>query len=101
VPEFESWRVPSANASRCASTPSDAKASQSVRSGRFADRIYVPKDGTIVESRSHDELMALGRLYAELYNLQASTTLNPSVRVVEQSLVPTRASEVGAHRAEL
>jgi len=44
---------------------------------RSADRIYVLKDGTIVESGSHDELMALGRLYAELYNLQASTTLHP------------------------
>jgi ATP-binding cassette, subfamily B, bacterial len=67
---------------------------------RSADRIYVLKDGTIVESGSHDELMALGRLYAELYNLQASTTLNPSVHVVEQSLVPTRASDVAAHRPE-
>jgi ATP-binding cassette, subfamily B, bacterial len=50
---------------------------------RSADRIYVLKDGTIVENGSHDELMELGRLYAELYNLQASTTLNPSVHVAE------------------
>jgi ATP-binding cassette subfamily B protein len=49
---------------------------------RSADRIYVMKEGTIVESGSHDELMDLGRLYAELYNLQASTTLNPSVPAV-------------------
>jgi ATP-binding cassette subfamily B protein len=54
---------------------------------RSADRIYVLKDGTIVESGSHDELMDLGRLYAELYNLQASTTLNPSSPIV----IPPRA----------
>jgi ATP-binding cassette, subfamily B, bacterial len=50
---------------------------------RSADRIYVLKDGTIVESGSHDELMELGRLYAELYNLQASTTLKSSLHVTE------------------
>ena len=42
---------------------------------RSADRIYVLKGGTIVESGTHSELMALRGLYAELYNLQASTTL--------------------------
>src|SRR5262249_42180855 len=52
---------------------------------RSADRIHVLKDGTIVESGSHDELMALGRLYAELYNLQASTTLNPPAHVAQHS----------------
>src|SRR5215831_9507087 len=45
---------------------------------RSADRIYVLKHGRIVESGSHAELMALGGLYAELYNLQASTSLNAS-----------------------
>ena len=50
---------------------------------RSADRIYVLKDGTIVESGSHDELMTLGGLYAELYSLQASTTLNSSVTPLE------------------
>jgi ATP-binding cassette, subfamily B, bacterial len=45
---------------------------------RSADRIYVLKGGTIVESGTHSELMAHPRLYAELYNLQASTTLNAS-----------------------
>ena len=43
---------------------------------RSADRIYVLKDGTIVESGTHGELMGLRGLYTELYNLQASTTLN-------------------------
>ena len=45
---------------------------------RSADRIYVLKHGRIVEGGSHAELMALGGLYAELYNLQASTSLNAS-----------------------
>jgi ATP-binding cassette subfamily B protein len=50
---------------------------------RSADRIYVLKDGTIVEGGNHDELMAFGGLYAELYSLQASTTLNSSVTPLE------------------
>jgi ATP-binding cassette, subfamily B, bacterial len=58
---------------------------------RSADRIYVLKDGTIVESGSHDELMAFGGLYAELYSLQASTTLNPSVQISEGRIAPERA----------
>jgi ABC-type multidrug transport system fused ATPase/permease subunit len=45
---------------------------------RSADRIYVLKHGRIVESGTHGELMDLGGLYAELYNLQASTSLNAS-----------------------
>jgi ATP-binding cassette subfamily B protein len=45
---------------------------------RSADRIYVLKHGRIAESGSHAELMSLGGLYAELYNLQASTSLNAS-----------------------
>ncbi len=43
---------------------------------RSADKIYVLKQGGIAESGTHAELMALGGLYAELYNLQASTSLN-------------------------
>jgi ATP-binding cassette subfamily B protein len=43
---------------------------------RSADRIYVLKHGRIAESGTHPELMALGGSYAELYNLQASTSLN-------------------------
>jgi ATP-binding cassette subfamily B protein len=50
---------------------------------RSADRIYVLKGGTIVESGTHSELMALRQLYAELYNLQASTTLNASVQAAD------------------
>ena len=39
---------------------------------RMADRIYVLRDGAIAEAGTHDELMAAGGLYAELFRLQAS-----------------------------
>ncbi len=40
---------------------------------RLADRILVLDDGRLVEQGSHEELMAQGGLYAELFNLQASS----------------------------
>ena len=40
---------------------------------RMADRIYVLKDGEVVQSGSHDELLAAGGLYAELFALQAAS----------------------------
>ncbi|WP_284575200.1 ABC transporter ATP-binding protein [Streptomyces sp. 2P-4] len=39
---------------------------------RHADRIYVLKEGQILEEGTHDALMAAGGLYAEMYSLQAS-----------------------------
>jgi ATP-binding cassette subfamily B protein len=39
---------------------------------RQADRIYVLAKGRVIESGSHQELMALGGQYAELYTLQAA-----------------------------
>jgi ATP-binding cassette subfamily B protein len=45
---------------------------------RSANRIYVLRDGRVVEHGSHDELMAAGGLYAELFLCQASTFLEPS-----------------------
>ncbi len=42
---------------------------------RSADRIYVMKEGRIVESGTHAELMELDGLYAELFNLQARAYL--------------------------
>lgn len=39
---------------------------------RHADRIFVLHQGALVESGSHDELMAAGGRYAELFTLQAS-----------------------------
>lgn len=38
---------------------------------RLADRIFVIENGSIIESGSHEELIALNGRYAELFNLQA------------------------------
>jgi ATP-binding cassette, subfamily B, bacterial len=45
---------------------------------RSADRIYVLDRGRVAESGSHDELMALGGRYSELFTLQASAYLSSS-----------------------
>ena len=42
---------------------------------RSADRIYVLHEGEVVEHGSHEELMALGGRYAELFTLQAAAYL--------------------------
>ena len=39
---------------------------------RIADRIMVLKNGTVLEIGTHEELMKNDKLYAELFNLQAS-----------------------------
>jgi ATP-binding cassette subfamily B protein len=38
----------------------------------MADLILVVSDGRIIESGSHDELIDLGGVYAELFTLQAA-----------------------------
>lgn len=44
---------------------------------RSADRIYVLRDGGIVEQGSHDELILRGGIYAELFDYQASAFSDP------------------------
>jgi ATP-binding cassette subfamily B protein len=43
---------------------------------RHADRIYVLHQGALVEAGSHDELMATGGRYAELFRLQSAGYLS-------------------------
>ncbi|HEV2131168.1 MAG TPA: hypothetical protein VGR27_08695, partial [Longimicrobiaceae bacterium] len=39
---------------------------------RMADRILVLEEGQVLEEGSHEELLALGGRYAELFGLQAA-----------------------------
>jgi ATP-binding cassette subfamily B protein len=47
---------------------------------RTADRVFVLKDGRIVEHGSHTELMANNGLYAELFTIQASAFLEEDLQ---------------------
>ena len=47
---------------------------------READRIYVLHDGAVVESGSHDELMAHDGRYARMFNTQAAAYLSDARR---------------------
>lgn len=44
--------------------------SHRISSARLSNKVIVLDGGKITESGTHDELIALGRLYAKLYNLQ-------------------------------
>ena len=46
---------------------------------RSADRIFVLNGGRLVEQGSHDELVAQGGQYADLFALQAAAYLSPAV----------------------
>lgn len=48
-------------------------------SARAADRIYVLRNGRLVESGAHDDLMQLDGSYAELFKLQAARYQEPSL----------------------
>ena len=41
---------------------------------KHADLILVMRDGDVIESGTHDELMARGGFYADLYNCQFERT---------------------------
>jgi ATP-binding cassette, subfamily B, bacterial len=46
---------------------------------RSADRIFVLRGGRLVEQGTHDELLAEGGQYAELFSMQAAAYLSPAV----------------------
>ncbi|MEO7734528.1 MAG: ABC transporter ATP-binding protein [Kofleriaceae bacterium] len=52
---------------------------------RTADRIAVIADGAVHELGTHDELMALGGVYARLFTLQASSYQDAHVRAVAEA----------------
>jgi len=62
---------------------------------RDADQILVLDDGRIVERGTHDELVAAGGLYAELYRTQfaAGASPTPYVAAAEPEPVPVPARE--------
>jgi ATP-binding cassette subfamily B protein len=45
---------------------------------READRILVLHEGRLIESGRHEELLATGGRYAELFRLQAGAYLDPT-----------------------
>lgn len=51
---------------------------------RQADSIVVLREGRVVERGNHDELLAAGGDYAEMFMLQAERFTEPDVRVVER-----------------
>ena len=69
---------------------------------RRADTILVVEDGRIVERGRHEELLARGGRYADLYNrqygLETNLFLNPgeAVRVPEEEKQPVAAADAGA-----
>jgi ABC-type multidrug transport system fused ATPase/permease subunit len=56
--------------------------SHRLSSTRFCDRIVYMENGTIEEIGSHDELMRLGKKYAELFEIQSRYYLNNTNEVL-------------------
>ena len=40
-----------------------------------ADKIFVLKDGRVVEEGTHDELMKIGGIYKQTYDIQSSQVI--------------------------
>jgi ABC-type multidrug transport system fused ATPase/permease subunit len=55
---------------------------------RHADNIIVLADGKVVEEGTHDELLAKGGIYADMWNMQLSST-----KTSEASLGPLAVDE--------
>ncbi len=55
---------------------------------RMADRIYMLGHGRVLEAGSHDELVRLGGRYAQLFERQARSFLNPSEDGVDPASSP-------------
>ncbi len=62
---------------------------------READALLVLDDGRIVERGTHDELVAAGGLYAELYRTQFAVADSPPIIVDDPEPVAIAASESG------
>jgi subfamily B ATP-binding cassette protein MsbA len=50
-----------------------------------ADNIFVVKDGVIIESGEHQDLVKSGGLYSELYTIQCNISENPEQQAVSLS----------------